>query len=45
MFFDDPVAVFTNILPSLKADGSLNFVCWTDIMQNEFMFIDGLINE
>ena len=40
MFFDDPVAAFTNILPSLKAGGSLNFVCWTDIKQNEFI-IDG----
>ena len=40
MFFDDPVAAFKNIRTSLKADGSLNFVCWTEIMQNEFI-IDG----
>ena len=26
MFFDDPVAAFRNIRPSLKADGSLHFV-------------------
>ena len=40
MFFDDPVAAFSNIRPSLKSGGSLNFVCWTEIMQNEFI-IDG----
>ena len=40
MFFDDPVAAFKNMRSSLKADGSLNFVCWTEIMQNEFI-IDG----
>ena len=40
MFFDDPVAAFKNMRLSLKADGSLNFVCWTEIMQNEFI-IDG----
>jgi ubiquinone/menaquinone biosynthesis C-methylase UbiE len=40
MFFDDPVAAFRNIRPSLKSDGSLHFVCWTEITQNEFI-VDG----
>ena len=40
MFFDDPVAAFKNMRLSLKPDGSLNFVCWTEMMQNEFI-IDG----
>ncbi len=40
MFFDDPVAAFKNVRSSLKVGGSLNFVCWTEIMQNEFI-IDG----
>ena len=37
MFFDDPVAAFNNIRLALKVNGSLNFVCWTEMMQNEFI--------
>ena len=37
MFFDDPIAAFNNVRLALKVDGSLNFVCWTEMMQNEFI--------
>ena len=36
MFFEDPVEAFRNIYRSLKVNGSLNFVCWSDMMENEF---------
>ena len=28
MFFEDPVAAFANIMPSMKRDGRLVFMCW-----------------
>jgi SAM-dependent methyltransferase len=34
MFFDDPVAAFTNIRRSLTADGRLAFVCWRTLEEN-----------
>jgi SAM-dependent methyltransferase len=37
MFFDDPVAAFTNIRASLRPDGRVAFVCWQPLAVNEFM--------
>ena len=36
MFFENPVEAFKNIYNSLQEGGSLNFVCWTNVMENEF---------
>ena len=36
MFFENPVDAFCNINKSIKDGGSLNFVCWTSLMENEF---------
>ena len=36
MFFENPFAAFKNIYNSLKYNGFLNFVCWTNVMENEF---------
>jgi len=36
MFFENPVDAFCNINNSIKDGGSLNFVCWTNLMENEF---------
>ena len=36
MFFENPVDAFCNINKSIKDGGSLNFVCWTNLMENEF---------
>ena len=41
MFFESPLEAFKNIYGSLKTSGSLNFVCWTNIMENEFI-IEGM---
>ena len=36
MFFENPIEAFKNIYDSLQEGGSLNFVCWTNVMENEF---------
>lgn len=36
MFFKNPINAFQNINKSIKNGGSLNFVCWTNMMENEF---------
>ncbi len=42
MFFDDPVAAFTNIRSSLREGGRLVFVCWQELIANEWMAVPGL---
>jgi SAM-dependent methyltransferase len=42
MFFDDSVAAFKNIRTSLRDDGRLVFVCWQDLIANEWMAVPGL---
>lgn len=37
MFFDDPVAAFTNLRSAMAPDGSLCFVAWRGIDDNPFM--------
>ncbi len=41
MFFENPYEAFKNILGSMRTNGSLNFVCWTNLMENEFI-IEGM---
>ena len=39
MFFENPIAAFTNIHKSLKPNGKLNFVCWSALEENEFFIL------
>jgi len=39
MFFDDPVAAFTNIGRALRAGGRLAFLCWQDALRNEYIAV------
>ncbi len=41
MFFDDPVAAFTNLRTALTADGRLVFACWQAAAANEWLSIAG----
>ena len=41
MFFKNPIEAFRNIKFSMKTNGSLNFVCWSKIEENDF-FYEGL---
>jgi SAM-dependent methyltransferase len=42
MFFNDPVAAFTNIRGSLKPSGRLVFACWRPLNQNPWMALSFL---
>lgn len=42
MFFDDPVAAFTNIAAMTRPGGRLAFVCWGPVELNEWMWAPGL---
>ena len=37
MFFENPSEAFKNIQCSLRTNGSLNFVCWTSLVENDFL--------
>jgi SAM-dependent methyltransferase len=39
MFFDDPVAAFTNLRGALTPDGRLAFACWRPMIENEWMAV------
>ncbi|MBT4425888.1 MAG: class I SAM-dependent methyltransferase [Rhodospirillaceae bacterium] len=39
MFFDDPVAAFSNIRGALKENGRLSFVCWRALDENPWMSV------
>ena len=39
MFFENPIAAFTNMHKSLKPNGKLNFVCWSALEENEFFIL------
>jgi SAM-dependent methyltransferase len=41
MFFDDPVAAFTNIASGLRSGGRLAFVCWQELFANDWMIVPG----
>ena len=36
MFFENPIVAFRNIYNSIQDAGSLHFVCWTNVLENEF---------
>jgi SAM-dependent methyltransferase len=42
MFYADPVAAFANMGKALKPGGTLGFVCWQDVMANEWMLVPGM---
>lgn len=37
MFFEDPVAAFTNLRGAIEAGGGLRFICWRSPEENPFM--------
>ncbi len=37
MFFDDPIAAFTNLWRALKPGGRLIFICWQSAQDNEWV--------
>jgi SAM-dependent methyltransferase len=39
MFFADPFAAFTNLLPAVRRDGRLCFVCWAPLEENRHWLI------
>src|SRR4051794_39690661 len=39
MFFNDPVAAFTNIRRSLRPNAVLAFACWRTVFENEWMLV------
>jgi SAM-dependent methyltransferase len=41
MFFDDPVAAFTNLHRATKAGGRLSFVCWQPMAANQWLLVPG----
>ena len=41
MFFNDPVAAFTNIRRTIHPGGPLAFACWQPIFSNEWMLVPG----
>lgn len=42
MFFDDPVAAFTNVHQALRVGGRLLFVCWHGMEANPWLLIPGV---
>jgi SAM-dependent methyltransferase len=41
MFFTNPVAAFGNVRRALRPGGTLSFVCWQSVFDNEWMLIPG----
>jgi SAM-dependent methyltransferase len=41
MFFSDPVAAFANIRRALRPGGTLSFVCWQGVFDNDWMLVPG----
>lgn len=39
MFFDDPVAAFTNLRSALADEGRVAFACWQPMLDNEWMSV------
>jgi SAM-dependent methyltransferase len=42
MFFDDPLAAFTNLANTPAPGGRLTFVCWQELTRNEFVLVPGM---
>jgi Methyltransferase domain len=41
MFFEDPVAAFTNIRSAVRPGGRLVFVCWQPLAANNWLLVPG----
>ena len=41
MFFDDPVAAFTNLRRAARPGGRLAFACWQPMTANEWLLVPG----
>jgi SAM-dependent methyltransferase len=41
MFFADPVAAFANIARGLRQGGRMVFVCWQNLVENEWIVVPG----
>ena len=41
MFFADPIAAFANLRRATRPGGRLAFVCWQDLVANEWMVVAG----
>lgn len=39
MFFNDPVAAFTNLANALRPGGRLVFTCWRDLLANDWIMV------
>jgi SAM-dependent methyltransferase len=39
MFFDDPVSAFANLRTALRERGRLAFVCWQEMLRNEWVAV------
>ena len=39
MFFDDPVAAFTNLHRATKRGGRLAFTCWQELLRNDWIMV------
>src|SRR5262245_26798019 len=39
MFFDDPVAAFSNLARAVRPEGRLGFTCWQPLPANEWMLV------
>jgi SAM-dependent methyltransferase len=39
MFFDDPAAAFANVARAMRPGGRLTFVCWQDLLSNEWIAV------
>jgi SAM-dependent methyltransferase len=42
MFFDDPVAAFSNVARALRPGGRLAFVCWQELGRNDWLLVPGM---
>lgn len=42
MFFDDPVAAFTNVGGALRSGGRLVFSCWQELLKNEWLIVPSM---
>jgi SAM-dependent methyltransferase len=42
MFFTDPAAAFANVRRALRPGGTLSFVCWQSVFDNEWMLVPGV---
>ena len=42
MFFEDPVAAFSNVAHALRPGGRLSFACWQELGRNDWLLVPGM---